>query len=292
MNVFEKQETADGSLTFFSSEFGEAFHTKYGAKKEAEITYIKGCKLREKAIIKPSLKILDICYGLGYNTAEALSSIWHVNPQCKIELIALEIDQRVPFQAINNQLLTLWSEPIQSLLTELAYNKSVLTNKIKGTLLLEDARISIQKLVAMNFKADAIFLDPFSPQKCPQLWTVEFLNLVAKCLNPNGIIATYSCAAAVRFALQLVGLKIGQNDSVGRKSSGTIASFNGEYLTPLLRSEIEHLHTKAAIPYRDFNLNDSAKIIIERRKKEQELSHLETTSQWKKRWFPKPNFRK
>jgi tRNA U34 5-methylaminomethyl-2-thiouridine-forming methyltransferase MnmC len=240
MNVFEKQETADGSITFYSAEFEQAFHSRYGAKKEAEITYIKGCKLREKAKFKSSLKIIDICYGLGYNTAAALESIWKINPHCKIELIALEIDERVPFQAINNLLLNLWSEPIPSLLIELAHNKSVLTNLLKATLFLEDARISIKKVIENNFKADAIFLDPFSPPKCPQLWTVEFLNLVAKCLNQDGIIATYSCSASVRSTLKLVGLKIGKNDSVGRKSSGTIACFKEEYLTPLLLLGVTH----------------------------------------------------
>lgn len=285
MNVFENKKTDDGSITFFSTEFGETFHTKYGAKKEAEITYIKGCELREKAQKKTCLKIIDVCYGLGYNTAAALSCIWEVNPHCQIELMALEIDERVPFQAINNELLTLWQEPIPSLLTELAINKYVLTDNLKAYLFLEDARISIQKIKAMNFKADAIFLDPFSPPKCPQLWTVEFINLLANCLNFDGKIATYSCSAAIRSALKLADLNIGINDCIGRRSPGTIASFQKENLIALSAREKQHLQTRAAIPYRDFQLNNSAEIIKERREKEQKISNLEPTSQWKKRWF-------
>ncbi len=42
MNFFASQVTADGSQTFYSSEFDENFPSKYGAKTEAQIVYIKG----------------------------------------------------------------------------------------------------------------------------------------------------------------------------------------------------------------------------------------------------------
>lgn len=285
INTFEIQKTDDGSITFISSEFGESFHTKYGAKNEAEITYVQGCQLLEKAKNQPSFKILDICYGLGYNTAQALSCIWSINPNCQIQIMALELDERVPLQAIDNQLLNSWQPLIIDLLTKLATKKTISRQNLQAELLIEDARISIQKLAALNFQADAIFLDPFSPPKCPQLWTVEFLNLVAKCLNKTGIIATYSCSASIRYALQLAQLNIGQNKSIGRRSPGTLASFSSKYIVPLSLIEIEHLKTRAAIPYRDPNLHDSTEIIKERREKEQAESQLEPTTKWKKRWF-------
>jgi tRNA U34 5-methylaminomethyl-2-thiouridine-forming methyltransferase MnmC len=285
MNVFETRTTSDGSVTFFSPEFGETFHTKFGAKKEAEISFVQGCNLLKKAQEKSVIKIIDICYGLGYNTAAALDSIWSINPHCKIELFALEYDQKVPFQAIENQLLTLWSEPIPSLLTNLAQNQLVSTNNLNAQLFYEDARISIQKIAKIGFKADAIFLDPFSPPKCPQLWTVDFITLVTQCLDHQGRIATYSCSAALRSALILAGLKIGANFCIGRRSPGTIASFTEENLPPLSEKEKEHLNTRAAIPYRDPSLSDSAEIIKQRRQEEQTLSNLEPSSQWKKRWF-------
>ncbi len=285
MNNFETRTTSDGSITFFSPEFGETFHTKYGAKKEAEITFVQGCNLINKAQKKPVIKILDICYGLGYNSAAALDSIWSINPHCKIELFALEYDQKVPFQAIDNNLLSLWSEPIPTILTNLAQNQQVLTNNLNAQLFYEDARISIQKIAKIGFKADAIFLDPFSPPKCPQLWTVDFLSLVAQCLDYQGRIATYSCSAAVRAALILAGLKIGANFCIGRRSPGTVASFFPEDLPPLSEKEKEHLNTRAAVPYRDPSLSDHGETIKKRREEEQTFSNLEPSSQWKKRWF-------
>ena len=135
-----------------------------------------------------------------------------------------------------------------------------------------------------DWQADAIFLDPFSPPKCPQLWTVEFLKLVAKCLKPDGIIVTYSSSAAARTALSLAGLQIGSTTSVGRKSPGTVASFSAINLPTISLQEQEHLQTRAAIPYRDSTLQATAESIRQQRELEQQASKLEPTSQWKKRW--------
>ncbi|MEO0688329.1 MAG: MnmC family methyltransferase, partial [Cyanobacteria bacterium J06649_11] len=142
-----------------------------------------------------------------------------------------------------------------------------------------------KSLVKHNWQADAIFLDPFSPRKCPQLWTVEFISLLAQCLKPSGRLATYSASAAVRTALLNAGLKIGSTHGAGRKSPGTISAFEYKELPPLSPMEQEHLQTRAAIPYRDRSFQDSATEIINNRLKEQQSSDRESTSQWRKRWM-------
>jgi tRNA U34 5-methylaminomethyl-2-thiouridine-forming methyltransferase MnmC len=287
MNDFATQITADGSQTFYSSEFEEHFHSKYGAKTEAEIIYLQGCRLPTKISQQAEIKIIDICYGLGYNTAATIALVKQLNCQCTLEIIALELDERVPRQALENNLLSHWSPEIRKLLQQLIEEKEVNQPSLKLKLLIGDARQTITKIIQDNFLADAIFLDPFSPPKCPQLWTVEFLSLVAKCLHPQGIIATYSCSAAIRKALQIAGLKIGANFSVGRRSPGTLATYDFTPLPPLSVIDLEHLQTRASIPFRDPQLQDSAEVIKKRRAEEQRLSILESTSQWKKRWFSK-----
>lgn len=289
MSEFTPKLTQDGSYTFFSQEFDEAFHSHYGARQEAEKKFVEPALLKEKAC-QGSLRILDICYGLGYNSASALAGIWSINPQCKVELIALEIDASVPLQAIKHNLLAQWQTPIPQLLTQLITTQQVQTDYLEASLLIGDARKTTQQIYLDNWQADAIFLDPFSPPKCPQLWTVEFLNLVAKCLKPTGRIVTYSSSAAVRTALSLADLQIGSTPSVGRKSPGTVANFDGENLPPLSCQEQEHSQTRAAIPYRDPHLQDTTENIWQKRKLEQQNSDLEPTSQWKKRWTSSLNF--
>ncbi|MGK7897921.1 MAG: tRNA (5-methylaminomethyl-2-thiouridine)(34)-methyltransferase MnmD [Xenococcus sp. (in: cyanobacteria)] len=280
---FAPKLTKDGSYTFFSEQFQEVFHSVHGAKQEAEIKFVQPTLIRELAKTRNAIRILDICYGLGYNSAAAMEAIWQVNPKCHIDLIALEISAAVPQQAIANNLLSQWRSPIPQLLAELSQTYVVSRDYFQGKLLLGDARQTIQQL--SSWQAEAIFLDPFSPPKCPQLWTVEFIAQVAQCLAPHGRLATYSCAAAVRSALLLAGLKIGSTIGVGRKSPGTVAAYEANELRPLSLQEQEHLQSRASIPYRDPSLGNSTEIIHQLRRQEQQNSSLESTSQWKKRWL-------
>jgi tRNA U34 5-methylaminomethyl-2-thiouridine-forming methyltransferase MnmC len=281
---FTPKLTADGSFTFFSTEFDQAFHSHFGARQEAELKFVAPLELRRQAAA-PQLRLLDVCYGLGYNTAAALTAIWEVNPHCRVELVGLEINPDVPLSAQAHRLLDCWPAPVPELLSILAVDRRLQTDRIHASLLVGDARQTIRQLQQSGFLADAIFLDPFSPPVCPQLWTIEFLAAVAACLQPEGLLATYSCSAAVRAALMAAGLNIGPTPPAGRRSPGTMASFAAQNLSELSQQEREHLHTKAAVPYRDPHLYDTAESILKRRFDEQQVSPLEASSRWKKRWW-------
>jgi tRNA U34 5-methylaminomethyl-2-thiouridine-forming methyltransferase MnmC len=282
-NIFTPQPTADGSSTFFSTEFGEYFHSTQGAKEEALLKFAEPCQLAQKDQ-KPVLRLLDVCYGLGYNTAAALEVIWANNPNCRVELIALELDATVPRTAIAHNLLESWSEPIPQLLEVLATSLQIQTDRFQAQVYLGDARTTIQSLPQANFQADAIFLDAFSPRRCPQLWTVEFFEQLGNCCAATGRLATYSCAASVRSALIATGFKIGATPPLGGRQPGTVASFTDTDLPPLSTRSQEHLQTRAAVPYRDPQLCDPASVILQRRQVEQQASSLEPTSHWNRRW--------
>lgn len=283
--AFTPEPTADGSFTFFSSEFGEWFHSREGAYREARLTYVDTTQLVEKANTTQQLALLDVCYGLGYNTAAALEAIWQVNPHCHVTVIGLELNPAVPQGAIAQGLIQGWSAPVQAILTEVAQTYEANRDRLQAQLLIGDARQHIQTVVNQGFQADAIFLDPFSPPRCPQLWTVEFLKRVAACLNANGRLATYSCAAAVRAALQHNGLYIGASQAIGRHWPGTIATQSPQALPPLSQQEQEHLQTRAAVPYRDRTLTLTPVEIHQDRLAEQQRSSLEITAKWRKRWL-------
>lgn len=278
------QLTQDGSYTFFSEEFGEAFHSYQGAKTEAFQKFSDAIELQHKAQ-QSEIKLLDVCYGLGYNTAAAIGVIRKVNPTCNIEVYGLELDPTVPIGALT--LLKYWSEPVQEVLKSLAQHHQCYQSHLKAQLLIGDARQTIQQL--SNFQADAIFFDPFSPRRCPQLWTIEFFQLVAQRLAPTGKLATYSRSASVRTALINAGLQIGtiplgELHLPHEWAQGTIAAWSADTLHPLSQMEQEHLNTRAAIPYRDRTLSDTAEEILARHEQEQRSSKVESTSSWRRRW--------
>jgi tRNA U34 5-methylaminomethyl-2-thiouridine-forming methyltransferase MnmC len=277
--------TADGSYTFFSHEFNECFHSYHGAKQEARGKFVIPTGLPERAR-QECLTILDICYGLGYNSAAALECIWQVNPDCRVTLVALEVDVGVSEVAIANNYLQHWSPKVQTDLAQLCTEQQINTPTLKAQLFIGDARQTIQPLAQGNFTADAIFLDPFSPPHCPQLWTVDFLTQIRHCLHPNGRLATYSCSAAVRAGLMASGFQIGSSAPVGRRTPGTVAALSTDLTLPSLSlQEAEHMQTRAAVPYRDPTLQDCASAILQRRRQAQQCSALEPTRQWKNRWL-------
>ena len=283
------QPTNDGSFTFFSNEFGETFHSTKGAREEAFLKFVKATDLAQKAT-RDRLLLLDVCYGLGYNTAAALETIWAVNPNCRVEWYGLELDASVPQAAIEPPLIESWSPAVQKVLQSIAQFHHCKTDTLTAALLIGDARHCIQEIRTAKFQADAIFFDPFSPRRCPQLWTVEFFTQIAHCLAPDGKLATYSRSASVRSAMIEAGLAIGTiplshpSDLSHEWSQGTVGGWSSNGLPLLSLMEQEHLQTRAAIPYRDPTLSDSAASILHRQQQEQQASTRESTSSWRRRW--------
>lgn len=282
------QLTADGSYTFFSTTFGETFHSGKGARTEAFEKYAIATQLATKAT-QPEIHVLDVCYGLGYNTAAALETIWGVNPDCRVVMYGLELDATVPLGAAVPEILQGWSPRVQAVMRALARGQRLEEPGLQAQLLFGDARQTLLALVQQGFEAEAIYLDPFSPRRCPQLWTVEFLGLLAKTLAKTGRLSTYCRSAAVRSALQLADLRLGtiplQRAALPHEwSQGTVAVWQALDLVPLSTMEQEHLQTRAAVPYRDPELQDTTAVILQRHEQEQQSCGLESTSSWRRRW--------
>ena len=77
-----------------------------------------------------------------------------------------------------------------------------------------DAR---QTLPRWSGRADAWFLDGFSPAKNPELWGEDLLAEVARHTLPGGTFATYTAAGFVRRGLQGAGFQVDRGTGYGRK---------------------------------------------------------------------------
>ncbi|MBU1976249.1 MAG: hypothetical protein KKG59_07645 [Nanoarchaeota archaeon] len=214
----KKVTTKDGSETFYSDEYQEYYHSISGAMEEAFKKFaIPGIKPKLK---KKSIRILHICFGLGYLSAAAIHYIRKNNAKMDVDIIGLEIDQAILDKISEIEVPNL-IKPDYELIRGLAHNKWELhlgrfhLKMIKG-----DARHTINDLEG-GF--DVVFLDPFSPKKCPELWTQKFIKKIYDLMNKKGILTTYSCARSVRNNLEAVGFKVKDGPRVGRRAPSTIA---------------------------------------------------------------------
>jgi len=284
--------TKDGSYSLRSEFFQENFHSLLGALEETKKKFTAPSDLQR--FKGKSLDVLDICFGLGYNSASLINEL--IKQQSYLNWYALEIDKKpLEYSLRKKSFLKLWSPKVKKIFESL-YRKDYFEDQFfKCRVLWGDAREKINIIPSAN-KFDLIYLDSFSPQKCPQLWTIEFLSKVTEKLNTQGYFITYSSSAAVRKTLRNLGLEIftikpNFNDRACW-SSGTVAvaKFDKNKLKPnfnfekLSLMEEEHLLTKASIPYRDQDLNSSKDDIINRRLDEQFASNLLSTKKWREKW--------
>ncbi|GAB5435039.1 tRNA (5-methylaminomethyl-2-thiouridine)(34)-methyltransferase MnmC2 [Falsiruegeria mediterranea] len=72
-------------------------------------------------------------------------------------------------------------------------------------------------------KADAWFLDGFSPAKNPELWESDLMAHVANHTAPGGTAATYTAAGFVRRGLEAAGFTVTRSPGYGRKRHMTRA---------------------------------------------------------------------
>lgn len=72
-------------------------------------------------------------------------------------------------------------------------------------------------LPAWPGRADAWYLDGFSPAKNPEMWAPQVMTEVARHTAPGGTFATYTAAGAVRRALAEAGFAVQRTPGHGRK---------------------------------------------------------------------------
>lgn len=95
-----------------------------------------------------------------------------------------------------------------------AGNSTITLPGLRAEVILGDAR---NTLPTWTEKADAWFLDGFSPAKNPELWEAPLMQTVFDHTRDNGTFATYSAAGGVRRALADAGFVVERCSGHGRK---------------------------------------------------------------------------
>lgn len=210
--------SADGSNTKYSQEFDEHYHcVKEGALKESlqkhvipAFTYIK----------KDTINILDICFGLGYNTLATMYYIKQNNLDIKVNIFSPEFDAGLVSSLIDFEYPSELIE-YQHIITSLVNTKKYHSNDVNIELFIGDAREYIKGLKNI----DIVYQDAFSPHKNMLLWTKEYFCDIVSVLSDTNIITTYSRATNVRMSMYSNGLNIYENLANGLRS-GTLATTN------------------------------------------------------------------
>jgi tRNA U34 5-methylaminomethyl-2-thiouridine-forming methyltransferase MnmC len=299
------QHGADGSFSLFSARFSEGFHGPIGAVAEAHAKFVRPAQL-ERFAPASRLVVVDVGFGLGTNSAALLEAAQ--SRGLHLQLWGLELDPEPLRLALAAEpFRRQWQPSTLELLATLLergameHHDGAQAGATKARLLWGDARQRLGELLSPSAAGgqglagccDLLLLDAFSPQRCPELWSLEFLGGLTRLLKPEGRLLTYCCAAAVRCSLQRLGLELASIAGPPPAwSYGTAASpspLHGDkepeaVLRPLTPMELEHLATRAAEPYRDPSGRASAAAILTARQRAQAGSTAGSTSAWRRRW--------
>lgn len=403
--------TNDGSVGLYSQADNDIYHSTYGALTEAYEKFILPADLEKFFQKNSEIKILDICFGIGYNSKSFLNFIYNAqidtdnilkdkcigklytdntickdsisdavkNKNLKIYIKAIDTDKILaglaPFVICNkknlpkNYKLPFKNEKIEKLLNKPIKNKIKFYEEINLILMMkmfekcpeifntpevfeilkskkyeqffaknyallaafynsqtglytpprclsaflhniyyryvstsykkaskwlklndfnfdlkiEDAR---KELLSDNNLYNFVFLDAFTPAKCPCLWSVDFFKLLYEHLDKDGMILTYSNSAAVRNAFINAGFFVGKIYTPSSdKFMGTIAVKNKALIKyDLSEYDLSLIKTKAGIFYRDENLNATNEAIIMRHQKDVQNSDLISSSKFIKEY--------
>jgi tRNA U34 5-methylaminomethyl-2-thiouridine-forming methyltransferase MnmC len=213
-------ETEDGSITLFSIDFNEACHSTSGAVEETKLHYLRGCEVKEGS------RILEIGFGLGIGfevTREHLQDFCFVSVEIDGELVDWAIKER----GLEDQRLQV---------------------------IVGDARETLKNYQGEKF--DCIYQDAFSPRRNPELWTVEWFQMLREYSKPSVRLSTYSASTSIRKSLIEAGWSVQEGAQFGPKRAATIAGLDFKTSQEIL----DKLERSPAVALTEANIDEYRKI--------------------------------
>jgi len=221
---------------------------------------------------------------IGYNTSAAINDFLKNSTQnLTIDMVEISketlacgllVPSPIPEHDITKKAIE--NELIKQEYATLSLEKTEIPENITINVFIEDARQTVQKLKDNSY--DAIFLDPFSQNMAPELFSLDFFKEFRRIIKDDGIIATYTSSAPVRSAFIDADFYIGLGPIFGRMQGGTLASPNPlmlDYSLPK-NDEIRIALSDVGIPFKDPGLNNSSEYILEKRTEERHIARHNT----------------
>ena len=213
----------------------------HGGLAQARHVFLSGNALPERWRDRDAFTILETGFGLGLNflaTWDALRS----DPRgpARLHFVSVEshpfpaadlADALAPFEELRPlaaALVATWPPPIAGF-----HRLQFDGGRVQLTLLAGDARELLPQLEA---RADALFLDGFSPARNPDMWSPKWCANSRAWPRPAPRLATWTVAGGVRTALSDAGFRVEKREGFAHKREMLAGVRDGEPPAPARRS--------------------------------------------------------
>ena len=215
-----------------SARFDDVYHSTDGAFAQARHVFLAGNRLPGRWQGHSTFAIIEAGFGLGVNFLET----WHTarvdgKAPARLDYIAADLHppqaaelerfhaRNAVHPALARELIRRWPP-----LTRGFHRIELDGGRIALTLLIGDAAGMLAELEAC---VDAFYLDGFTPQKNPAMWSEALLREVARLSAAGATAATWTVAAVVRERLASHGFRVSKRKGFGRKREMLVAERTG-----------------------------------------------------------------
>jgi tRNA 5-methylaminomethyl-2-thiouridine biosynthesis bifunctional protein len=219
--------------TPFSPLYNDIYHSAVGGLEQAHYVFLRGNSLPERWQGRRTFTVLETGFGMGINFLVTWAA-WRADP-ARCERLHFVSTEKHPFTVDDLRRVyaaTLSDPAIAELAQALAEAWPML---VPGTHRLEfdDGRVLLtlalgdaaQTLPTLRLRADAFYLDGFSPARNPELWTPIIFKALARLAGEGATIATYSSAGDIKRALTQNGFEYRKVDGFGWKRAMLVGHF-------------------------------------------------------------------
>ena len=195
-----------------SCKFNDSYYSIYGGIEETNFVFLSGNNLPVRFC--DGFQIAELGFGTGLNMLVSIEAFLKANIKGTLHYTSFEkypLNKNQAEKALKsfptlnrNFLLDQWSQE----------TFKIISDRVIATVIIGDARKTLKE---WDGKADAWFLDGFSPAKNPELWESNLLKNVSIKTKKNGTFATYTAAGAVRRNLSNSGFFVEKVAGFGQK---------------------------------------------------------------------------
>lgn len=206
----------------FSLDFDDVYFSRKGGIEETEYVFLKQNGLPELWQDKDQFVIAETGFGTGLNLLTTIKH-WLASSKNNAKLYYYSVEKFPLSKQDLQKALSVWPA-FDDLTEELIkhYPSAVsgfhrfhlLKDKIIITLMFGDIENMLGQLDA---NVDAWYLDGFSPDKNPQMWTDSVFQQIARCSYENTTLSTFTAAGFVRRGLSNVGFNVSKIKGFGKK---------------------------------------------------------------------------
>ncbi len=222
---------ADG--TFYSPLYDDIYHSAVGAFTQAEHVFLNGNGLPERWRNRRTFTVVETGFGMGVNFVATWAQ-WREDPsRCeRLHFVSTEkhpfsqADLRAAYDAIvadasmsalARMLVDAWPTLVPG-----THRLEFEGGRITLTLVFGDA---VQTLQTLWLRADAFYLDGFSPAKNPDMWTPAIFKSLARIAGDDATFATYTSAGDVKRGLAQAGFECRKVEGFGWKRAMLVGRF-------------------------------------------------------------------